>query len=234
MSNEELTQLAYQVYGEQQRNRQAPPLEARFYPYANLNHTVRLRSGRIYLRLSDIMHDAPVYALRTIITILLLKLDRRRVHPELEASYRAYTGSVAVRDKIHEVRRSRGRKMLSQHAGKFFDLRATFDQLNRRYFDGKLHVSALTWSRGDNMRILGHYDRCHDVIVISRSLDVKGIPALLLEFILFHEMLHAHSGERYCNGKRHSHHREFRIAEKRFHRYREARELMRRFAVRIS
>ena len=35
-------------------NRGVPVIEVRFYPYAGLRHTIRLRSGRVYVRLSDI------------------------------------------------------------------------------------------------------------------------------------------------------------------------------------
>ena len=45
-------------------NRGVPAIEVRFYPYAGLRHTIRLRSGRVYVRLSDICKDAPPDALR--------------------------------------------------------------------------------------------------------------------------------------------------------------------------
>ena len=35
-------------------NRGVPAIEVRFYPYAGLRHTIRLRSGRVYVLLSDI------------------------------------------------------------------------------------------------------------------------------------------------------------------------------------
>ena len=45
-------------------NRVVPAIEVRFYPYAGLNHTIRARSGRVYVRLSDVCKDAPPDALR--------------------------------------------------------------------------------------------------------------------------------------------------------------------------
>ncbi|MBI4456010.1 MAG: hypothetical protein HY644_08945 [Acidobacteria bacterium] len=233
MSNEELTELALQIYVDQQRRKPALPLEAQFYPYANLNHTVRLRCGKIFFRISDVMQDAPRWALRAIIAILLLKLNHRKITPELQATYRSYAGSQEVRHRIHQIRRQRAQKLLSLNNGKYFDLRTTFDRLNRQYFQSSLRVSLLTWSARKTRRTLGHYDHFHDAIVISRSLDTEWVPLLLFEFILFHEMLHAYSGERYHNGKRYAHHREFRIREKTFHRYREAQELMKQFSARI-
>ncbi len=40
-------------------NRPVPEVEVRFYPYAGLHHTIRVRSGRVYVRLSDICKGAP-------------------------------------------------------------------------------------------------------------------------------------------------------------------------------
>ena len=233
MSSEDLTQLALHVCAQRHRTKPLPPLAAEFYPYADLNHTIRLRDGRIYLRISDIMIDAPVWALQAIVAIMLLKLERRKIDPRLQAAYRAYAESREVRETVHRIRRARGRKIACLKEGRFFDLQGSFDRLNAHYFAGGLCVSTLTWSRRKTRRILGHYDRCHDVIVISRSLDAAWVPPLLFEFILFHEMLHAHLGDRHYAGKRYSHHREFRTAEKKFESYREAQRLMKEFSARI-
>jgi len=233
MSSEELTQLAYQVFSEQKCRKSTPKIEARFYAYANLNHTVRLRDGCLYLRISDMMVDAPVSALRAIVGILLLKLDRRKIRPELETAYRTYSQGAAVRDRAHVVRRIRGRKIVGAQTGKFFNLGESFGLLNSRYFQGLLRVSTLTWSRTRTKRILGHYDHCHDTIVISRSLDAGWVPPLLFEYILFHEMLHAHLGDRYSEGKRFSHHREFREQEKTFEQYPQAKALVKQFSARV-
>ena len=39
-------------------NRGVPEIDVRFYPYAGLRHTIRLRSGKVYVRLSDICKNA--------------------------------------------------------------------------------------------------------------------------------------------------------------------------------
>ncbi|HEX8688367.1 MAG TPA: hypothetical protein VF654_17770, partial [Pyrinomonadaceae bacterium] len=40
--------------------RAVPEVDVRYYPYAGLNHTIRLRSGRVYVRLSDVFKSAPL------------------------------------------------------------------------------------------------------------------------------------------------------------------------------
>ena len=38
--------------------------------------------------------------------------------------------------------------------------------------------------------MLGHYDPSHNAIVISRILDAAAVPRLVVEYVMFHEMLH--------------------------------------------
>src|SRR6185295_803972 len=60
-------------------NRGVPAIEVRFYPYAGLRHTIRLRSGRVYVRLSDICKDSPPDVLRALAWILVARLLGKRV-----------------------------------------------------------------------------------------------------------------------------------------------------------
>ena len=41
------------------RKSDLPEIHISFYPFAGLNHTIRLRRQQIYVRLSDIVRDAP-------------------------------------------------------------------------------------------------------------------------------------------------------------------------------
>lgn len=204
-----------------------PAFSIRFYPYANLNHTIRLRNGRILLRLSDILADAPAPALAAISVILLFKLLRRRPPQSLRRFYREYVGQPSMRDRSLLVRQERGRKWLTSEKGRHFDLRSLYEGLNRRYFEGSLEIRRLSWSRSKNRRILGHYDAAHRTIIIDRRLDHPRIPRQVVEFVLYHEMLHAVHGERMRNGRRWVHHRSFREAERRFHAYEQAQRFIR-------
>src|SRR5688500_19607353 len=60
-------------------NRGVPTIEVRFYPYAGLRHTIRLRSGRVYVRLSDICKDSPPDVIRALAWILVARLLGKRV-----------------------------------------------------------------------------------------------------------------------------------------------------------
>ncbi|MEE8584631.1 MAG: M48 family peptidase [Acidobacteriota bacterium] len=213
---------------ERLRGKPVPPVAVRFYPYTNLNHTIRLRQGRVLVRLSDILADAPAQVLAAISLILLHKLLRRRPPQAMRRLYRDYVGQPSIRRRSLLVRQQRGRKWLTSDKGRHFDLGRLFDDLNQRYFEGRLRIRQLSWSRSRNRRILGHYDEAHRTIIIDRRLDHPRIPAQVVEFVLYHEMLHALHGERIQNGRRWVHHGSFREAERRFHAYEEAQQFIRR------
>ena len=60
--------------------------------------------------------------------------------------------------------------------------------------------------------------------MISITLDHPKIPSYLVEYIMYHELLHKALGLKITNGRRYSHHKDFLKAEARFQHYAEAKE----------
>jgi predicted metal-dependent hydrolase len=210
--------------------RPVPAIEVRFYPYAGLHHTIRLRSGRVYVRLSDICKDGPVEVHRALAFILVARLLAKRIPATHEKVYRDYTLQPEVQRASDLARRRRGRKMISSAQGRNYDLDRMFDRLNRRFFDDELNKPTLTWSQRRTRRILGHHDRVHETITISKTLDSKDVPEWFVEYILFHEMLHIKHPARLVNGRRYYHTSAFRSDERRFPYYEQAQRWLERIA----
>ena len=210
--------------------RPVPDVDVRYYPYAGLNHTIRLRSGRIYVRVSDLFGGAPENVHRALAFILVAKLLRRRTPQLHERIYRNYACQPEVLRASDLARRARGRKRLSSAQGRVYDLEKMFARLNRRFFGGELPQPALSWSQRRTRTILGHHDGAHETIVISKTLDSAEVPAWFVEFILYHEMLHIKHPARLINGRRFYHTKAFRAEEQRFPRYHEAQEWLDRVA----
>ncbi|HEV3468739.1 MAG TPA: SprT-like domain-containing protein [Pyrinomonadaceae bacterium] len=211
--------------------RAAPEVDARYYPYAGLNHTIRVRSGRVYVRLSDIFRGAPPGVHRALAFILVAKLLRRKTPPFYEKVYRDYAYAPEVLRASDLARRRRGRKLVSTAQGRVYDLGRMFRRLNQRYFDGGLEQPTLTWSRRRTRTILGHHDGAHDTIVISKTLDSEDVPEWFVEYILYHEMLHIKHPARLINGRRYYHTKAFRAEEQRFPFYREAQQWLDHIAL---
>jgi hypothetical protein len=107
--------------------------------------------------------------------------------------------------------------------GRIFDLRPIFDRLNDEYFNGAVK-STITWGgqscrRRVKKRRLGSYDHVLDLIRINPLLDKPGSSQCVLEFIIYHEMLHAHLGFRQTNGRRSAHNARFKAMERDFRDY---------------
>ena len=129
---------------------------------------------------------------------------------------------------MHLVRQLRGRKFLSGPQGQHRNLTEIFDRLNRQFFDGLLGQPQLGWSRNAARGMLGHFDPSHNAIIISRIFDAPKAPALALDYVMFHEMLHLRYPVDHHGIRRRVHTKEFRQAEKQFPRLAEAKELLKR------
>src|SRR5215204_5658739 len=56
-----------------------PSIEVRFYPYVGINHTIRVRSGVVFVRLAEICREMPPPAQKALAYILVAKLLRKKV-----------------------------------------------------------------------------------------------------------------------------------------------------------
>ncbi len=203
-------------------SRRLPPISVRFYPYVGINHTIRVRDGMIYVRIAEICHDMPPQVQRSLAYILVSKLYRRRVPKRAREVYGEYIKAETIRERSTASKRDRGRKVVTGSSGEIYDLNEIFDDLNTKYFGGSLAKPTLTWSARKTFRILGHHDATHETIVISRSLDSAETPRYVIEYVLYHEMLHIHHPTVHHNGRRYNHTAEFRRDEERYRYFREA------------
>jgi hypothetical protein len=202
----------------------ASEIEVRFYPYAGLHHTIRVRSGRVYVRVSDLLQSAPPEVIRALAFLLVARLLSRKAPREQERIYRSYAFTPDILRASDLARGQRGHKVISTATGKFYDLERIFARLNRRHFDGQIAKPVLTWSKRRARSILGHHDAAHGTITISKILDSREVPEWFVEYIVFHEMLHIKHPARIVNGRRYYHTRAFRTEEATFPRYQHAQE----------
>ncbi len=205
-----------------------PELKIEFFAFANVNNTIRLRQGKLLVRLSDLLEGAPQAVLRAIAHILLAKMYRHPIDRVQAARYRKYLASHEIVRKTHLVRQIRGRKQLHSARGHFYDLDAVFEKLNTRFFYGLLARPRMSWSRTRTRRILGHYDPAHNAIVISRVFDQSAVPGYAVEYIVYHEMLHLKHPVRLRGSRRCVHSAEFQAEEKLFPQLAEANAFLKR------
>jgi hypothetical protein len=221
-----LRELLEQSYRELHPGSRAPELEVEFFPFTDINHTIRLRQGRLLVRVSDLLAGAPDYVLRAMAHILLAKMYRKPVDDLEAARYRAYVSTRKMRQKARLARQARGRKPIRSPRGRVYDLELVFNELNQRFFAGLLRRPRLSWSSQGARSRLGHYDPAHDAIVVSRAFDDRRVPRYAIEYIVYHEMLHLKHPIRVRGGRRSLHSPEFRREEKMFLQLAEAKRFL--------
>ena len=199
-----------------------PEFEVKFRPFADINNVIRIREGKVLVGLSDVLEDAPRTVLEAIAVILLSKLYRKAIPEKYQNCYRRFVNRRSVRTQAQTIRRERGRKWIATAAGAHFNLEEIFDQLNREYFEFSLARPRISWSRAASRTILGHFDAAHNAILISRIFDRPRMPRFVVEYIVYHEMLHLKHPVTHTRDRRCFHSTVFRAEEKRFAQFAEA------------
>jgi hypothetical protein len=205
-----------------------PALRIEFCKFANANSFVRWDEAGLHIRITDVLEGAPAPILEALAYILLSKLVRRPV-PKMHAErYRRYLNRKEMRRSLQLVKQARGRKFVSGPQGSTYDLQEIFEELNLRYFHGLMACPLLGWSRRPSRVMLGHYDPSHNAIILSRLLDHPRVPRVVVEYVLFHEMLHLRFPVEHRGARRCVHTRQFKEAEEQFAQLKQAKELLRR------
>jgi len=112
--------------------------------------------------------------------------------------------------------------------GRYFDLREIFDKINAKYFRNRLRDYTIVWGRRRKQRpktymVFGTIQEVDKMIRIHPLLDRSFVPTWFLEYVVYHEMLHAMVPDQYDEkGRRPVHHEKFQEREKQFHWFRRA------------
>lgn len=170
---------------------------ARFKPY---NASVRWSSSMIEMRLSRSWQNVNKEILIGLFQELLLRTSRVKEKKSTTnlSLYHNYLQS------LHLV----------QEEQQDIDplLRESFERVNNCYFDSTLERPRLRFGQASR-RTLGHYHYATDTVTVSRLLadDTE-----LLDYVMYHELLHKHLKYDHSGKKTRYHTARFRALEKRF------------------
>jgi predicted metal-dependent hydrolase len=211
-----LLRVFQETYRELRPRDPIPELKVDFFAFTSIKNTIRMREGKLLVRLSDLLEGAPASVIQAVAHILLAKMYRKPIERDAATRYRRYVSSHDITRKAHLVRQMRGRKRLQSAKGRIYDLEAVFEDLNTRFFHGLLARPQLTWSPNHSRNNLGHYDPAHNAIVVSRIFDHPRVPQYAVDYIVYHEMLHLKHPVRLRGSRRCVHSAEFQAEEKLF------------------
>jgi len=132
-----------------------------------------------------------------------------------------------------ELALSTGEEPLRE-AGAVYHLGHVFSRVNRQYFDGAMDRPKLAWTCSVSYRSFGHYVFATDTVLLSASLDRPDVPKLVVDYIMFHELLHKKHGVKLHNRRRMTHTAAFRRDENRFERRSEADEFLKSYSRKLG
>ncbi len=147
------------------------------------------------------------------------------------AQLRDYARSEAFATVMSELEQTGGG---SDARGVHHDLAAAFDRVNAACFGSRLQCPKLGWTRTHTVRKLAHYDAARDRVVVSITLDDERVPASVIDFIVYHELLHRELDGPPGGGRRVTHSRRFRVAERRHPDYATAKRFLAKLDRRLG
>ncbi len=204
--------------------------KARFGKYSSLKSVAFDRRNAITLKASDAFKSASREVLFGLALHLLAKLFRKNVPPEFEKyvqEYKLFTTSEAVHKLDNSLRVLRERPKKLEPVGQAYDLNQVIGKVaaeNWKVLDG-IELPRATWTSAPWFRTLGLYDDAFNTVIINKALDDERVPRFVLEYVVFHELLHARHAPKYGRGnslRRRVHTREFKNEEEKFAFFREA------------
>ncbi|MBM2839208.1 MAG: hypothetical protein HW415_1833 [Deltaproteobacteria bacterium] len=173
--------------------------------------SVKSKGETIYVRLHRIFLEAGTEVVSEVAEFI----KKRRGTPPLISGF--------IRERREHLKKKVPRRSKLCTNGKHYDLLNIYESINKAYFEG-LVSATITWGKKSpryavRKRTLGSYSSHSNSIRINPVIDNLRVPVFYLEFIVYHEMLHAHIGVKSKNGRRSIHSKEFRVGEKVFKYY---------------
>lgn len=181
----------------------------------------RMTQQRMVLRLHRMFESMPMSIWESLVLYIFQK-DKRAKAVLKKAAY-AYFCSVYQPSKPLEA------------VGSVHNLLFLYDKVKSEYFPSLDQKITIGWSKKRNgprgrCVTFGSYDPHHYQIRIHPCLDHSWVPSYFLEFVIYHEILHAACPPKISStGRIYAHSAEFRQREKLFIDYAKAKSFQKRF-----
>lgn len=224
-----LVPLVQRVHGRLRPGRLLDPEpHVSFYTYSSGGSTVRERDGRLRFRISHRLQGAPDDVLEGVVAVLLSKVHRLQLSPADRAAVRAYRGYL----EQHVAAGPSGRKHI-EPVGAHRSLLESYLRVSLDMGLALPKVPTLSWSKTVARHRFGHWDPDHNAVVISQVLDDPDVPESVLDYVLYHELLHIiHPAKMGSGTKRIVHSAAFRRDERKFPRWQDAEKWITKLARR--
>jgi hypothetical protein len=180
-----------------------------------LSHQVKIYKNYVAFHISLASIDMETDYFTLLAQLLFSRVLKKNVKREIQQKL-----------SVFENRHIKSRPALPAKAGKtcspqgkYYNLSDIFNRINHDYFNKRLKMPIIGWTRKPATRRLGFYDYTHNRLMVSSFLDNDIFPDYIIQGIVYHEMLHMIHPVRHKNGRRVVHSKEFKGDEKKFRYY---------------
>ncbi len=177
---------------------------------SDFNSNIRLRGNKITLNLNlqwkDIDNEIKIGMIQTLL-LKLLKTKKNTLNIELYHNFIKNIPTLTPKTESDLV------------------LNASFQRVNQQFFFNQIEKPNLTWGT-DSRTKLASYNFHRDVISVSTIF--KTAPERVLDYLMYHELLHKWQKFRHKNGRSFYHTSEFREAEREYPQQKEVEEEIKR------
>lgn len=187
-------------------------IETKFFPYANLGSSIRISSGKLIFKIHSFYLKSEPGNLEAVVDLLLYKLLKQPIPDELESMVRNFYEN----HTIQKSQTNKNKKRIERSSIQNEKLRSILEYVNESYLRIDISDLEIFWGKSKSTTRLGHYDPTHKMIVINPILSLESVPNFVLEYIVFHELLHVYFPISRKKGRNVIHGKEFKIFEKNF------------------
>lgn len=171
------------------------------------------------------LHEGFLTAPDTIRGKLVQLAVKSKTKKRLFSEIKAYTKTEPYRQIVQSLNNFAKAVYYEPDAvGNHHHLKDSFQRVNWAYFEGKQTLPHLQWSKRTSHRKLGHFNPVPDTIQISSALDTTKVPEYVLDYVMYHEMVHRILGISEINGRKSSHNAAFHQMEREYAHYEKAKQ----------
>ncbi len=184
-----LFQEVFDIYRNRSRkNYPIRHIHISFHPYKSLKYTIRVKGTSAYVRIAKFANGQPDEFFEGLAHRMWSDMYGMKCHPEILRKFNEENSRLHRRLDAAGTFPETQKRFVSQ--GNHHDLQRILSKVSRLYFQHAANDLRIGWSLRKAVSRLGHYDSRAGMIMISGMLDDPEVPGYVVEYIVYHEILH--------------------------------------------
>ena len=198
----------------------SPTLDCSYKNFSSLKATAKLEKNTLIARVSEGYNAASQDVLVGLALHLLQKIFRKKCPFDFYArAYKEFVTRESTARLNTSIRVAKPKKL--EAVGNVYNLNDILAAVLRDYSHllGTTKLSGISWNNRLGKRLLAFHDESFNTVMVNNSFDSYKVPQFVLEYLVFHELLHAKHGAAYQRGsslRRMVHTHAFKQDEKKF------------------